>query len=47
MSRDPKQERPDEKKILKITEEEIEQAIESAAKDVEEEGATINISCSV
>ena len=47
MTHDPNQEKPVEKKILKITEEEIEQALESTAKDVEEEGATINIACSV
>jgi hypothetical protein len=47
MTPDPKQQKPVEKKVLKITEEEIEQALESNAKDVEEEGATINISCSV
>ncbi|MGB8955959.1 MAG: hypothetical protein WCC10_11335 [Tumebacillaceae bacterium] len=47
MTHDPKQEKPVEKKILKITEEEIEQALENTAKDVEEEGATINISCSI
>ena len=47
MTSDPKQDKAAEKKTLKVSEEEIEQAVESVAKDVEEEGATINISCSI
>lgn len=47
MTNDPKQDQPVEKKKMKVSEEVIEQALESEAKDVEEEGATINISCSI
>jgi len=55
MTNDPKQgaSRPDgsvpskPKQTFKISEEEVEQAIENVAKDVEEEGAFLNISCSI